>query len=71
MPDNSTYSQPPAHNKFTLEAQRLNLDAGLLGKCFGSKINAPVNIAGFFVVVLALSGISALFFSSAIPAGEY
>lgn len=71
MQDKATYTQPPSHNKYTVESKKLDLDAGILGKCFGSKSNAPSNIAGFFLVIMTVSGIAVLFISSAIPAGEY
>lgn len=67
----STYGQPPTHNKYTIESKKLDLDAGMLGKCFGSKLNAPSNIAGSFLAILTVSGIAVLFANSAIPAGEY
>lgn len=66
-----SFTQLPSHNKYTVESKKLDLDAGLLGKCFGSKHNAPIYIAGLFVMVLVVSGITVLFTSSAIPAGEY
>lgn len=66
-----TFTQPPSHNKYTYESKKLDLEAGLLGKCFGSKLNAPSNIAGFFVIIMALSGIAVLFTTCSIPANEY
>ena len=38
----------------TLEGQKMVLDAGILGKFFGSSQNAPTNIAGLIVVLLVL-----------------
>lgn len=67
---NATYNQP-THNKFSVEAKKLDLDAGLLGKCFGSKANAPSNIAGCLLVVLITSGVAVLFVTSNIPPSEY
>lgn len=37
-----------------LEHKRMSLDAGWLGKIFGSASYAPTNIAGFVVCLLAL-----------------
>jgi len=71
MLDKSIYSQPPSHNKFVLESKKLDLDSGLLGKCFGSKSNAPMNIAGLFVTLLLFAGIAVLFIGCSIPAGEF
>jgi hypothetical protein len=41
----------------TLEERKLDLDAGLLGKIFGSPKNAPFNISGVVVILLVLSGV--------------
>lgn len=46
-------------DQLKLETKRIDVSAGLLGKFFGSKENAPTNIAGLLVVVLLLSGIIA------------
>ena len=40
-------------NKYaSLEAKKLDLDAGILGKIFGSASNAPSNIAGLTILLL-------------------
>lgn len=49
----------------------MDLDAGLLGKCFGSKSTAPTNITGIFLMSILASGVAVLFFNSSIQAGEY
>lgn len=54
-----------------LRSKQMDLEAGWLGRCFGSGRNAPMNIAGLFVLLLAGSGIIVLFVTSAIPAAEY
>ena len=71
MSDNAIYTQPPSHNKFTIESKKLDLESGILGKCFGSRSNAPMNIAGLFVTLLLVAGIAVLFVSCTIPAGEF
>lgn len=44
---------------YLLQSQRMNLDAGLLGKFFGSSSNAPNNIAGLSVILsFIVSGIA-------------
>jgi hypothetical protein len=40
---------------YDIEHTRMSLEAGWLGKVFGSATNAPTNIAGFFVGVLTLT----------------
>ena len=37
--------------------RKLELEAGWLGKIFGSSDNTPVHIAGFVVILLVVSGI--------------
>ena len=41
--------------RYAIEQSRMSLDAGWLGKIFGSSTNAPTNIAGFFVGLLTLT----------------
>ncbi len=44
---------------YLLKSQRMNLDAGLLGKLFGSRGNAPNNIAGLSVcLAFIVSGVA-------------
>lgn len=61
----------PTDNEYFLKSKKLDLEADFIGKFFGSKSNAPTNIAGIFVMSLVISGISVLFFSTTIQAGEY
>ncbi len=42
-----------------LEGQKLTLDAGMLGKFFGSSQNAPTNVAGLIAVLLVFTCIAA------------
>lgn len=46
-------AQDVAH-RYALEQTRMSLDAGHLGKLFGSATNAPTNIAGFVVCLLVV-----------------
>ncbi len=47
-------------HRYALEARRMSLEAGWLGKIFGSATYAPTNIAGFvvclFVVIICVVG---------------
>ena len=40
--------------RYALEERRMSLDAGWLGKIFGSAASAPTNIAGFVVCLLVV-----------------
>ena len=51
----------------TLESERMKLEAGWLGKVFGSHMVAPTNIAVLVTVVLGEVAILALFFETQIP----
>ena len=60
------------HEEISLRKQKMSLDAGWLGQCFGSGQNAPMNIAGFVVVLLVGAGIVVTFAPSvAMTAREY
>jgi hypothetical protein len=71
MTEKITYKQPTTDNEYILESKKMDLEAGCIGKFFGSKVNAPTNIAGIFIMFLLFSGISVLFFNTTIQAGEY
>jgi len=65
------YNKAPDPNQFVLRSKEMDLEAGWLGRCFGTSKNAPLNIAGLVVALLVGSGVAVLFFQSAIPAAEY
>lgn len=65
------YNKTPDQDTFVLRSKEMDLESGWLGKYFGGRFNAPMNIAGFLVTLLVGSGIAVLFFQSAIPAAEY
>lgn len=71
MTEKITYKQPTTDNEYFLESKKLDLEAGWVGKFFGSKTNAPTNIAGIFITLLLISGVVVLFFSSNIQPLEY
>jgi hypothetical protein len=71
MADKIQYNTEPDQDAFVLRSKKMDLEAGWLGKCFGGSSNAPLNIAGLLVVLLVGSGVSVLFFQSAIPASDY
>ena len=58
---------------YDIEHTRMSLEAGWLGKIFGSAANAPTNIAGFFVGILTLTiiVIGFVFVPSSISAMDY
>ncbi|MDO8746905.1 MAG: hypothetical protein Q7J70_04485, partial [Thermodesulfovibrionales bacterium] len=72
MTEEIKYKQA-TENEFTrhLESKKMDLEAGWLGKFFGSKSTAATNITGIFLILLLVSGFAVLFFNSSIQAGEY
>lgn len=63
-------AQDVAH-RYTLERAKLDLDAGLLGRLFGSAANAPTNIAGVVLCLFTVTSILLLFVNAAMPAAEF
>jgi hypothetical protein len=57
--------------RFAIEQTRMTLEAGLLGKIFGSATNAPTNIAGFILFLFFISIIIVLFLETRMEAIEY
>ncbi len=56
---------------YDIEHTRMSLEAGWLGKVFGSSTNAPTNIAGFILFLFFLSIMIVLFFQTRMEAVEY
>ncbi|HEY1186927.1 MAG TPA: hypothetical protein VGE74_04685 [Gemmata sp.] len=57
-PQTSPFVAPgAAHDQYTIEQKKMDLEAGVLGKFFGSGDNAAVNIAGFAVAVALLAAL--------------
>ena len=57
-PEERSRVVPPEEDfarRYALEQTRMTLEAGWLGKVFGSATNAPTNIAGLFVGILTLT----------------
>lgn len=71
MENQIKYNETPDEKLFILRSKEMDLEAGWLGQFFGSSANAPLNIAGLFVVLLVGSGILVLFLRSTIPAADY
>lgn len=57
-------------NRYGLERTRMTLDAGILGKIFGSAANAPTNIAGFILCLLSLTAVALIVFRSNEPVAD-
>ena len=57
--------------RFAIEQTRMSLEAGWLGKVFGSKVNAPTNIAGFILFLFFVSILIVLFLETRMEAVEY
>lgn len=58
-------------NSIEFEKKKLSLQHGLLGAFFGASLNAPLNIAGFVLVLLIAPGIVLLFIDGKISVDEY
>jgi hypothetical protein len=54
-----------------LERERMTLEAGLLGKFFGSATNAPIYIAGIVVFLFAITCVIVLFVNTNVPAADF
>ena len=54
-----------------LALMRMDLDAGQLGRFFGSKGNAPVNICGLVAVALIVPIMPLVYWPGAMPPLEY
>lgn len=65
------YEAGPSAKELTLKAKEMDLEAGLLGKLFGSEKNAPLNIAGLIALLLILTGVGTIFYKSEFPAADY
>ena len=52
---NRRYFSSLRSRRYAIEQTRMSLEAGVLGKNFGSSMNAPTNIAGFVVGILTLT----------------
>lgn len=65
------FNKTPDGNQFVLRSKEMDLEAGWLGRCFGTSKNAPMNIAGLVVVLLVVAGLATMFIQSALPATEY
>lgn len=62
----------PAHpDDLYLKEIQMNLEAGYLGKIFGSEKNAPLNIAGIVSIVLILAGVLIIYIPGGITCIEY
>ena len=71
MTDQIEFNKAPDQNLFVLRSKEMDLEAGWLGRCFGTSKNAPLNIAGLVVILLVGAGLAVLFLQSAIPAADY
>jgi hypothetical protein len=58
-------------HRYTLDQTRMSLEAGGLGKIFGSKVNSPTNIAGLILFLFFVSILIVLFLETRMEAVEY
>lgn len=71
MANEIEFNKTPDQTHYVLRSKEMDLEAGWLGRCFGTSKNAPLNIAGLVVVLLVGAGLAVLFIQSALPAAEY
>jgi uncharacterized membrane protein HdeD (DUF308 family) len=57
-------------HKYALESKQMDIDAGLIGKIFGTSQAAPINIAGFIAIVLTMAGVLSLFIDATLKPDE-
>jgi hypothetical protein len=57
--------------RYALDQTRMVLEAGVLGKFFGSAANAPIYIAGIVVFLFAITSVVVLFVQSNVPAADF
>lgn len=67
----ATYSQPPSHNKYTVESKKLDLESGVLGRFFGSSKSAASSISWIMIFLFTCAGLLLLFASCVISFSEY
>ena len=56
---------------FILQKTKMHLEAGLIGKLFGTEKNAPINIVGVVAVLLLISGIYTLVYPTKISTLDF
>lgn len=66
-----TTIEPQPDQVFALQNKRMDLDAGILGRLFGTGSAAPSNIAGIAVLLLLGAGVATVFMDTKWPASEY
>ena len=56
--------------RYALEEREMTLEAGVLGRFFGSAARAPTSIAGIIALLLTVACIVSLFVPTNIPSSE-
>jgi hypothetical protein len=56
---------------YDIEQRRMALEAGLLGRLFGSSANAPIYIAGIVIFLFSIISIVVLFVDTKVPAADF
>lgn len=57
--------------RYAIEQTRMTLEAGWLGRFFGSATNAPIYIAGIIVFLFAITCVVVIFVESNVPAADF
>lgn len=71
MKNEVTISSTPDLQAFPLESKRMDLEAGMIGRFFGTGSAAPTSIAGLTVTILLAAGVAIMFIETKFPAKEY
>jgi hypothetical protein len=70
MPNSGAGQRYTPATEELLERTRMTLEAGLLGKFFGSATNAPIYIAGIVIFLFSIISIVVLFIEASVPAAD-
>lgn len=57
--------------QYAIEEKKMYLEAGVLGKLFGTSTNAPTNVAGVVSLLLVISGVGVLVTDHTAQAADY
>lgn len=62
---------PDAARRYTLEEKKMYLESGLLGRVFGARDSAPMNISGLVVCLFVATGVGIVILRGVNESVEY
>ena len=71
MKDKIVYNEDPAHSERLFRIEEKKIDAGIMGRIFGSTQWAAASIAWVSIFMLIFSGILVLFYPGSVKPVEY